>query len=58
MITKKIVVTLLSMKGTYQRVGAWFPILGNSQCKLPYKELITSQNKLDVLIVLSPQFVA
>lgn len=27
-------------------------------CKLPYKELITSQNKLDVLIVSSPPFVA
>ncbi len=25
-------------ENSYQRVGAWFPLLGNNKCKLPFKE--------------------
>ncbi len=28
------------IENSYQRTSAWFPLLGNNKCKLPYSETI------------------
>ncbi len=40
MIQTKYVLMLVHIgkENSYQRVGAWFPLLGNNKHKLPYKE--------------------
>jgi hypothetical protein len=30
----------IGIENCYQRTGAWFPILGNKKCKLPYSEAV------------------
>ncbi len=28
------------MENSYQRTGAWFPLIGNNKCKLPYSDQV------------------